>query len=252
MKNNPSLQTLKYFSAGASGLLACVSLHGTVFDATVLSQDRIVGEAATITPDYYVDSAQNAIGVTGSTSGGTKRNQNLVFGFELPTLDNGGVIDEVTFTFFVEEGRNQGTLGNLDVYLLDTANPDTSGTTFFFENGTDISSDVAFVGEFTNPGGIGSGATAINQTVALTLSGASLALFNTFYTGENPTQTEAYFRFNLDSDGDIADINRYAIEHTAGVNFPTLTISTIPEPSTYALGVLVPAMALLLRRRFRK
>lgn len=254
----------KVFSKLTAGLLGSTFLlalnsHGTIIDATLLSMDRITGEGSPNSPaGYYVDGGSNVIGVTGSNSGQTRRISNQLFGFELPTLGAGETIESVTFSFFVNDGRNQSTnLGNLDVYLLDIADPTTTGLSLFFEADNDPSADVEFVGQFDNPGGVGNGNTDISQAVVMQLSGSALTLFESFYSGATPTQTEAFFRLNLDVDADKAVIDRYRIEtDSMSPNFVGLQIETavIPEPAHAAvlIGGALSALCLLVRRRFGK
>ena len=52
------------------------------------------------------------------------------------------------------------------------------------------------------------------------------------YAGtETPSQSEVFFRFNIDNDLGTSELDRYRINS----NTPTLTLTTVPEPSSLLL-----------------
>jgi hypothetical protein len=198
---------------------------------------------------YYADSTADdgLVGLTGSSSDQVRRLANVVYGFELPTLGPGETVDGVTLKFNVTAVRNQH---RLDVYLLDTANPEVTGVDFYFEGDEDTSPDVEFVGDFFDDASIG-GEVAIDEDVSLDLAGSSLARFQSFYGGDHtPEQTEVFFRFNLDSAVPIGSSAYYRYKLNTDPSSAEIEIDTIPEPSILAIGFISAIfVGISIRRR---
>ncbi len=229
--------------AGATGMAHGAFIHET----SVASKDRIIGERQSSGPatGYTTDANSNMIGVGGST--GSRTHEIVVVGLTLPTLGSGQSVDSAVLTFNITAIRDQGnanTLGSLDTYLLDIADPSTTGTQFFYESGTIQASaggtDVEHVGRTTrsdlgvstNSGGIENEIT-FNPPKGITyiLTGDALDLLKSFYTGSTPDQLEAFFRFNQTSNLTMIDNDRYRIDPDS----VKLTITAIPEPASLAL-----------------
>lgn len=188
--------------------------------ATLLSTDSIVGEGESNAPalDYYPGTGSSTVGTSGSTSAATRQDRNLVLGFALPTLPAGETVDTVNLIFEITGARDQtgsGSPPELQVYLLDTPDPDASGTAFYFHGSTDSSPGVALVDTTS----VTVGGTAQNtfaddtEDRTFTLSGAALTLFQSFYGGDHiPDQPEAFLRFNLGADPPLSSLIRYSID----------------------------------------
>jgi hypothetical protein len=188
--------------------------------ATLVSTDSIVGQGQSNAPPpgYYPDDGSGTTGTGGSDPAETRNDRNLVLGFALPTLPAGESVDTVDLIFEISGARDQtgaGNLPDLRVHLLDTSNPDTSGTGFFFHGSSDPSSSVALVD--TTSVTI-SGTTQNNfpddaEERSLAVTGAALTLFRSFYGGDHiPDQPEAFIRFNLSEDPSLGDLRRYSID----------------------------------------
>ena len=218
-------------------IAALVSLSNLHAETAVLSSiDRILGEreAGGAEMGYYIDSASGLVGVTGA--GGSRTDSNLVLGFTLPTLAVGQTVDSVLISFEVAAARNQSPtiFPNLHVYLLETGNPDGSGTESFYHGPESSTATVPFVG--TTRTAV-SGAVQVDydddsEDQILILTGDALALFQSFCGGDHlPDQAEAFFRFNLDSDPDQTIANsliRYLIDVEPGES--SVAINDLPTP----------------------
>jgi hypothetical protein len=200
---------------------------------------------------YREDSGSGLVGATGSSADLTRREDNAVFGYALPTLDPGADIVSATLYFEVTAARDHGNIDpELDVYLLDCADPSTTGAALFHNDGDDAGGDVAKVGSIYID--VGTSTTTYpddTHEFSLTLTGEALDLLLSFYGGDHiPDQAEAFFRFNLD--GYVADLggsalNRYILD--TATDETRLEIGYIPEPASVALlGIACLAMS---RRR---
>lgn len=222
------------------------------------SEDHIVGEreASGSAEDYYVDSSSNVVGVSGA--GGSRTDRNVVLGFTLPTLPPGETVETVDLFFEITEARNPAgpsTQPDLQVYLLDTANPDSSGTTFYYHGPGDPSVDVAIVGATSAPitDGSTTGYADDEQDRVISLTGDALTLLRSFYGGDNvPDQTEAFFRFNLSEDPAINQYVRYRVDtgdNESGLQIgsastdPAVIVSTLPADDASTVSPTSPLVA---------
>jgi hypothetical protein len=191
-------------------------------DATgvLVSTDSIVGEGQSSAPipGYYPDDGSNNIGTSGSDPSNTRNDRNLVLGFSLPTLPAGQTIDSVNLLFEISGARDQtgaGNLPDLQVHLLDTTNPDASGTSLFYHGPGDPSPGLVLV-DTTSVSISGTSQNSFTDDAedrTFALMGAALALFQSFYGGDHvPDQAEAFFRFNLSADPALGDLRRYNID----------------------------------------
>ncbi len=256
MKHTRSLPVLSL--AVVITLAATVQSHAASYAATRSSLDAIVGQrsggAGAPTIGYYEDAAATSgvstslVGGTGST--GNRTGQDLIYRYTLPTLSIGETIESYTVFFQITAMRDHG--GNdpeLDVYLLNTADPTTPGDDSLFFRGNDDTSHDLVGSQLINPTSNASFDVIPNLDVTYTInSGAALATLQGFYGGDHiPDQVEASFRFNLDV-GNATDglgLNRYFVNDS--VSTSGFEMTTIPEPSTALLGVF--AVLLMLRRR---
>ncbi len=252
MKHIYTIATLAV-SAYPTGSLSAAS----TLNAPIGSADVIVGIDESTTNSfagtgYYVGGTADRAGTGGSSN--QREHLNLVFGFTLPTLPSGETISTATLSFQVAAFRDQtsgaGDAPSLDYYILNTSNPDSSGTTFFQADDTVDADEELFVGTFfrdrigddkqqdiTPPGG----------DVDATLPAPALAYLQSLYLPNGtPTQSEAFFRFNIDSGASVSDLDRYVLDVDTDV--PAFSIETIPEPSS-ALLCIVASLPLLVRRR---
>jgi len=138
------------------------------------------------------------------------------------------------------------TNGQVDVYLLNDADPSDDGLDFFYmgANGDEADADTDYVGGF-NPVGTGT----ISETTTINLTGAALTNFIALYTGLNPNQTAVFFRLNHDDpDFTTNTTDRFVIDLGSDPSKdPFVTITTIPEPASLAL--MGPGSLLILGRR---
>lgn len=230
----------------------------TTYQAARASIDSIVGQsgANAPAPGYYPGASTNStrVGGTGSSTGGTRVGQDLVYRYTLPTLNPGESIESFQLTFQITAFRDHaGDDPRLDVYLLDVADPTVSGTSFFYRGVNDPNPTTLFVGGHFEDAGPNTGSIDLAPDVDVLFtvnSGPTLALLQGFYGGDHlPDQAEASFRFNLTS-GDAlvgTGLNRYFINDDVATS--GLQINAIPEPS----GVLLACLGVLglLRRRQR-
>jgi len=235
----------------AAAAFASPGIAATITADQLASVDAIAGEGQpNATLGYDSDGGTGQVGIIGSTSAATRAHVNLVVGLTLPTLPAGEVIDAAFFTFRIAGGREQvSDVPGLDTYLLGTADPDNSGTSLFLESSTDPNTANAFLGKTTESDteDLDSGNetfTPPDYTITYQLDTSALALLTSFYAGSNPTQNEAFFRFNLDDNENTDSIERWVID-VVDEDTPFLTITTIPEPASLALlaagGLLIGA-----------
>lgn len=213
--------------------------------ATFSTSDRIIGagEAGAPVLDYYPDTTSGQTGWGGSN--GSRYATNVILGYTLPTLPVGTTITSATFKFEITGNRDHsGDDPGLDVYLLNTANPDSTGTDFYYEGANDANANVALVGSTNIP----AGTTQVNyaddtQDQSYTLTGDALTLLQSFYEGDHiPDQTEIFFRFNIDTSLGGTSLNRYTIDLASDES--SLDISAAIVVVTYADWIDDPALGI--------
>jgi autotransporter-associated beta strand protein len=200
----------------------------------VSSVDYIVGEreASGAALGYYVDQNSNMVGTGGAA--GAKDSRNVVLGFGLPTLPVGTVISSAELSFEITATRDTAaTDPSIHAYLLNTSDPDSSDTNFFYHGPESSTTSATFVGEAYIYESVTTEVTYSDDQYdfTLTLSGDALALLTSFYGGDHiPEQSEAWFRFNLDPVPVLAtDFNRYRIDLTTNEAFFGITGYTISD-----------------------
>ena len=160
------------------------------------------------------------------------------------TLPAGTTVTDATFKFEITGGRDSGNFDpGLDVYLLRTANPDASGTSFFHHGASAHTSSAKLVGTKYISIGTSAAAYADDQyDVEFALTGEALALLQSFYGGDNvPEQSKAYFRFNLNKDPAVSTFIRYAVD--LADNESALAINVAPGNTTSKPAVFATATA---------
>jgi hypothetical protein len=212
---------------------AAVITDDDVLPSGPISKDSIVGqrESGGAALGYYVNSNSSRVGTGGVVR--TRADRNVVMGYRLPTLPVGVKVTSATFTFEITGGRDSANLDpGLDVYLLKTANPDTSGTAFFYHGVSANTSSAKLVGSKSISIGQNTVAYADDQyDVELTLTGEALALLKSFYGSDHvPDQPEAFFRFNLNKDPAVSSYIRYEIDLADSES--ALAINAVPVTAT--------------------
>ncbi len=229
------------FTALGLAIVSGVSANAAILDGAFNSADQIRGQSQNevgFPLGYFVGTPAapggNLSGIGGSN--GSRVQGNVVIGFLLPVLPAGEVISNATFTVEVASTSiGGGATGptNIDLYGLNTTNPDGSGAGLFYASSTPDASQVLLEAAITNSGA--AGGTVLSDDVT--------AFIQSLYTDNTPNQVEVFFRLNASSDLDIAvnsNVNRvnYAVNSTvvAPEDLPTLVIETvIPEPASLAL-----------------
>ena len=137
-RRSKRLNWIAAFSAAAL-LIASQAARAGVFFPIPASDDTIVGQAFDQGANplgYRANDPDDRVGTTGP--GFTDRiDQQKVFGFTLPVLDF-STISQATFRI-VNGFTSPAVPFNIDLYGLNVANPDGSGTTLFFEGANDPS-----------------------------------------------------------------------------------------------------------------
>ena len=259
VKMQTAQRLLVFLAAIAFAATVGIAQGSTIYNTTVGTQDNIIGErqSGAAQAGYYVGVNAGTVGVGGGSN--ARRNSTPVVGLTLPTLAAGETIEGAELTFNITGIRDQGSnniLGSLDTYLLDIADPSSTGTTFFYESGTVQTSaggfDVEFLGRTTRSElGVSTSAGGIDpqltftppRTITYVLTGDALDLLQSFYTGNTPNQTNAYLRFNQTSNQNLQDLDRYAIDPSS----VQLSITAVPEPASLVL--LAAGGALMMSRR---
>lgn len=174
----------------------------SVITSPPTSKDWIVGEVQEGSSKKVGYQAGARSTITGNSgAGGSQTNGNVVMGYRLPTLPTGTMVTGATFRFEVSGGSDGlGLNPGLDVYLLKTANPDTSGTSFFYHGpaGSDRTNATWVGSTFVDVGRESVTHADDQHDVEVALAGEALSLLQSFYGGDHvPDQAEAFFRFSL-------------------------------------------------------
>ena len=203
------------------------------FIANRSAVDRILGRSQDQTANptgYFTQSSNRTTGATGSN--GQRTDSNVVYRYVLPTLGVGETISAFSITFQIDALRDHSdTDDELHVYLLNSADPTTTGTNLYYHGPGDSSH--AFVGSHFVASGGNTGSINLSPPVEVTFtinSGEALALLQSFYTDHVPNRAEAAFRFNLSrmtSDIGGSSLNRYILDNDPVVSsFDLFTEST--------------------------
>lgn len=210
--------------------------------AHVASVDGIIGAAQTSAdpPGYYVNKNLGLAGGTGSGASLTRYSMVPVIGFTLPTLPAGHTVESVTLHYEITKYRYQtNPTFTADAYLLNTPNPSSSGTGFYYMGPADSNANAKLIGSTDLPDAA-TGADVIPASPIAsvqTLGGDALTMFKSLYSGNTPTQTEAFVRFNrssADSDLTLTQIYERFFIDTAPSNL-YLEITT-SGPAVYSVS----------------
>lgn len=227
-----AMKTSRFLRPALAAITALAPALLCAQTATLSSVDRIIGEQQSGGPGlgYVVDVGNATGGISGAN--GSRTDTNVVLGFTLPTLPEGETVKTAVVSFEISEAYDQVFVGlpNLHAYLLNTANPDGSGTTYFYHGLENDTEDTRFVGATrVDLGGV-------NQVTfeddaedrSFVLSGDALALLQSFYGGDHiPDQAEAFFRFNLDVNPEETSFVRYVIDSASDESSVEINASVI-------------------------
>ncbi len=218
-----------------------VTVDDTIVDptltlATLISVDAILGRRQENADPlgYYVDDNGSTVGVTGSDPEKTRRDFNIVYRYELPTLPAGEIPSAFTFSFQITSLRDHsGDDYALDVYLLDTEDPTITEDELFYHGPNDPNH--AFVGSRFIPAPNNNNFNLPTpDDVTFTIdSGPALDLLQSYYTGNVPNQPVAAFRFNLNQLYPVENLTSFAINRYMLNNAVATTgfeIQSIPGP----------------------
>lgn len=189
---------------------------------------------------YFTSTTPDSIGYTIGVSGagGNREDRLLVFGYSLPTLPEGATLEGATFHFEITGARDStggANLPDLHVYLLNSADPSRTGTSFFYHGPSDPNPNVVRVGTTSV---VITDSAQVNfpdgqQTRFFTLTGEALDLLRSFYNGPTPTRPTVFFRFSLSEDPAINQFRRYNITGAAASrSVLDLALSTPAETSS--------------------
>jgi len=207
--------------------------------ATLSSKDRIIGIRQINAPalGYDPDASSDLVGTSGSFATETRYTANVVLGYSLPTLPVGTTVDTAVFRFEITANRDMGNVDpGIQVHLLDVANPDTTGDTYFHAGPTDSNPNTHLVGS-TN---IAVGNSDVSYADDLhdqsyPLTDGVLDVLRSYYGGDHiPERSEVFFRFSLDTAADISNLDRYRIDLAS--NESSLEILAAPPFDIWAGG----------------
>jgi uncharacterized repeat protein (TIGR02543 family) len=184
-------------------------------------------------PLGYFQSTSSNVGTGGAT--GARDDRNPVFSFTLPTLPPGATLDSATFNFEITAafdttgGQN---LPGLHAYLLESVDPLGTGTTFFYHGAQDPSANARRIGttSVTISGTTSVSFPAGQETRSFSLTGNALTLLKSYYSGNTPTRSTAYFRFNLSVDSTTVSLRRYSVN--TAVAGSSLQLVYTPPPNS--------------------
>jgi hypothetical protein len=205
-------------------------------NATLTAVDEIIGRSqdTNVNPTgYFTNTPNGTVGTTGSS--GSRTDRNIVYRYSLPTLPTGETVSGLSISFQITALRDQDNNEyRLDVYLLDSADPTTTGTGLYYHGTADSSH--AFIGSHFEASGSNVDSIILPEPVDVTLtidSGPALELLRNYYNGNQPLQTDVALRFNLDQDYGGLDgnaLNRYVLSNDLSASALTL----LSKPGTFA------------------
>ncbi|MGE9269020.1 MAG: hypothetical protein ACQKBY_13085 [Verrucomicrobiales bacterium] len=225
-----------------------VAADAATIMAVVNSKDSIIGlrQSGGAALGYNVDGSGAVSNFTVGASGGSgsRIHSNAIIGFTLPTLAAGEQLTAATLSFTVTGARDESSSNpNLDFYLLETADPSGSGIAFF-DNDDTPAADSHLIGSYYR-NITGNSQVSFTANENSTFSGNALSYLQSLYTGNVPTQSEIFIRFNIDNGVEMGNLDRYVLDTDSYAL--ELTSAPIPEPGAVTLGLL--GCGILLRRR---
>jgi hypothetical protein len=187
---------------GWSSAMSFIVPTPAVVVGSLLSRDSIVGRRQTNAPalGYYVDANNNLSGVGGSATTSTREDRIVVLGFTLPALPVGSTVSSAILNFEITAARDHNNQDpSLNVYVLNTSNPDSSGTNYYYHGPSNTTTEAKYVGSTYIDVGTGSESYPDDlHDQSYVISGDALTLIQSFYGGDHlPDQAEVFFRFNL-------------------------------------------------------
>ena len=242
----------KMLGIGATAMLGLASMANaaTMIPATQSSDNVLQGNFQVGGPSVFLTDNGNAdrVGTGGTT--GQQRTNVPVLGFTLPTIPVGETVSAAAFSFTMDSASalNNSPAFDLVVSLLGVAAIGDIDATFYTDDASSLGAGNFLVGSLTTSD------VATGSTETFNLTGGALTFLAGLYDGAgNPSQTEIFFRLSPSSPINPATTgnSRYQLDDSAvGGVARTLTLTTVPEPSSFSLlglGVL----GLLARRRRR-
>jgi hypothetical protein len=241
-------------AAAASLVLSSESQAAPVI-ANFSSKNVLQGNFEAGGASVFSENDSNARRVGTGGSGGAQRVNQPVLGFTLPTINLGETVDSATFGFTLDSAdRVSGEPIGFDMVI--SLMSQTAITGF---SGADFTEDVGSLGSGTLVATLSAtdANASISDTFSFSLTGAALTQFAALYdAGGNPTQPVVWFRLSTSASVDTTnasnDNDRFNLATvgagTGGDIVSTLSFTTVPEPSSFALLGL-GVMGLVTRRR---
>ena len=231
--------TLVALAFGRFAEAGVYSLNPNSFD-TVVGISFSIGGGPDLT-GYYVNDPDPRVGSVLHSSG-TLLRQVKIYGFELPVLDY-STIASAQIHLVSATLENSGPAFNLDLYGLNTTNPDGSGISLFFQGENDPSQQ-ELADDYVIGGGFGP--TPGPHVADVT------AFIRSLYAGMSPSQSEVFFRLNPNQAFLVSppDVNQFISADFLANGF--LVIETIPEPATVILLFLGFASLCTAARRHQR
>lgn len=211
--------------------------------AAATSIDGIVGlaQSGANPTGYYVNRNSGLVGGTGSITDSSRYSMVPVVGFTLPTLPSGHSVQSVTLHYKITGYRYQGNPDfTADAYLLNSADPGGSGTAFYYMGPADPNPNARHIGSTDLPDGATGSSITANPVIAVShpLAGDALTNFLAFYSGNAPTQAEAFVRFNRSS-ADNPDLTNSQVYERFYIDTNPANLSleiTTSGPSSYTIS----------------
>jgi len=211
--------------------------------AAPASIDGIVGlaQSEASQPGYYVNRNSGLVGGTGSATTQTRYSMVPVVGFTLPTLPPGHAVESVTLHYQITGYRYQTDPNfTADVYLLNSADPSGTGTGLYYMGAADPNPNTQLIGSTDLPDGVTGTSITADPAIEVShpLTGTALTNFLAFYSGNAPTQAEAFVRFNRSSadNPDLANSQVYE-RFYIDTNPTNLSLEiTTSGPSSYTIS----------------
>lgn len=219
-------------------------------DATYVDRHVIQGNFESGAGNTFLAGNNNGRRVGAGGAGGNQRVNNPVIQWALPTLTNAEVVSAIFSVDLEDPAATSGATFDVVATLM---NYDDAGDF----SGADFNDDPSGLGNGSLIGVFAGANVTDGGTLTFDFGGDALTLLQSFYSGVNPTQTDAFIRLSASIPHDFTTMgnDRYNLLTSDGgsngdiVSSLSITTVAVPEPSSLVLLGLTSVGFWVRRRR---